>query len=134
MRTTLELKTSRGIIEKVRIEVSSYRENGGIYIGLTSLGGAIVEPFVDITLNLGGSAIDYCGYLDTSNLPELETFITENGLGEFTGFTRRSGFNEYPYYVFNAKRLEELCPEGVAEYEKSLKKDEKVEEKQRAGR
>jgi len=131
---TLELKTRRGVIEKVKIEVSSYRENGGIYIGLTSLGGEIAEPFGDVTVNLGGSAIDYCGYLDTGNLPELETFITENGIGEFTGFTKRSGYNVYPYYVFNAKRLEELCQEGVAQYEQSLKKDEKVEEKQRVGR
>lgn len=134
MRTILELKSDRGDTEVVRIKVSSYQENGGIYIGLISVGGEFEEPFGDVTVNLGGSAIDYCGYLDTGNLPELENFITENGLGEFTGFTRRSGFNEYPYYVFNAKRLEEFCPEGVAEYEQSLKKDEKVEEKQRAGR
>jgi hypothetical protein len=128
---TLELKTSRGVIEEAKIEISYYKENGGIYIGLLSLRGEIPEPFGDVTINLGGSAIDYCGYLDTGNLPELEVFITENGIGEYTGFTRRSGYNEYPFYVFNAKRLQELCPEGLTEYEQSLEMDGKVEEKQR---
>lgn len=128
---TLELKTSWGVMEEVKIEIRSYKENGGIYIGLSSLGGEIPQPFGDVTVNLGGSAIDYCGYLDTGNLPELEVFITENGIGEYTGFSRRSGYNEYPFYVFNAKRLQELCPEGLAQYEQSLKMDGKVEEKQR---
>lgn len=135
---TLELKTRFGTIEEVRIEISSYQINGGIYIGLTSLGGEFEEPYGDVTVNLGGDAIEYCGHLDTNHLPELEKFITENGIGEFTGFTKRSGFHEYPYYVFNARRLHELCPDGIIQYERSLKEDKKenkkVEIRQRTGR
>ncbi|MHB8130236.1 MAG: DUF4313 domain-containing protein [Mobilitalea sp.] len=127
----LKLKTSWSDIEEVQLEISTYRENGGIYIGLISVGGGITEPFGDVTVNLGGSSIDYCGYLNTGNIPELETFIFDNGIGEYTGFSRRSGYNEYPLYIFNAKKLQELCPVGVAMYEQSLKMDGKVEDKQK---
>jgi len=127
---TVELKTSKSNIEEVKLEISTYRENGSIYIGLTSVGGEFEEPFGDVTVNLGGSTIDYCGYLDTGDIPGLEKFITDNGIGEYTGFTRKSGYKEYPYYIFNTKKLQELCPEGVARYEQSLKMDEEVEVKQ----
>ena len=38
-------------------------------------------------------------------------------LGEFTGFTQRSGFCEYPLYLFNVDKLRELCPDGMDKYE-----------------
>lgn len=130
----LEIKTSIGDMEEVRVEISSYQSNGGIHISLTSLGGELAETSNDVTVDLGGSAIDYGGYLDTVKFPELESFITENGIGEYTGFSRRSGLHEYPFYVFNSKRLQELCEEDVTQYEQSLKRKEEAEEKQRAGR
>lgn len=126
---TLELRTSKSVKEEVKIEISSYIENGGIYIGLISVGRGMVEAYGHVTVNLGGSAIEYCGYLDTGNIPELEAFVTENGIGEYTGFSRRSGYNEYPFYVFNAKKLQELCPEGLEQYEQTLKMNESLEEK-----
>jgi hypothetical protein len=42
-------------------------------------------------------------------MPDIEKFITDNDLGEFTGFTQRSGFCEYPLYLFNVDKLRELC-------------------------
>jgi hypothetical protein len=86
---TLEMKTSFGNIEEVRIELSYYQNNGGIYIRLTSVGGDYEEPYGDVTVNLGGDAFEYCGYLDTNHLPELEKFITENRIGEYTGFKKK---------------------------------------------
>lgn len=123
---TLELMTSKGNVVLVRIKITTYTDNGCIYIGLESVDGELEEPFADVTVNLGGDAIEYCGYLDTGNLPELEAFITENGIGEHTGFTKKSGFNEYPFYVFNARRLQTLCPEGIAQYEQTLRREQKV--------
>lgn len=128
---TLELMTSKGNTIVVRIKINTYADNGCICIGLVSLDGEFEEPYADVTVNLGGEAIDYCGYLDTGNLPELEAFITENGIGEHTGFTKKSGFNEYPFYVFNARRLQALCPEGIAQYEQALRREQKVYERQR---
>ena len=34
---------------------------------------------------------NYCGYLNVNDMPDIEKFITDNDLGEFTGFTQRSG-------------------------------------------
>ncbi|MDF2907785.1 MAG: hypothetical protein K0R34_3106 [Herbinix sp.] len=128
----LELMTSQGNIVMVRIKIITYTDNGCIYIGLVSVDGELEEPFADVTVNLGGDAIEYCGYLDTGNLPELEAFITENGIGEHTGFTKKSGYNEYPFYVFNARRLQALCPQGVAQYEQILRREQQVYERQRS--
>ena len=40
-----------------------------------------------------------------TSMPDIEKFITENDIGEFTGFTQRSGFCEYPLYLFNVDKL-----------------------------
>lgn len=128
----LELMTSQGNVVMVRIKITTYTDNGYIYIGLVSVDGELEEPFADVTVNLGGDAIEYCGYLDTGNLPELEAFITENGIGEHTGFTKKSGYNEYPFYVFNARRLQALCPQGVAQYEQMLRREQQVYERQQS--
>ena len=48
-----------------------------------------------------------------NDMPDIEKFITDNDLGEFTGFTQRSGFCEYPLYLFNVDKLRELCPDGM---------------------
>ena len=37
---------------------------------------------------------DYCGYLNVNDMLDIEQFITDNELGEFTGFTQRSGYCE----------------------------------------
>ena len=61
----LELMTSQGNVVMVRIKITTYTDNGYIYIGLVSVDGELEEPFADVTVNLGGDAIEYCGYLDT---------------------------------------------------------------------
>ena len=72
-----------------------------------------------MTVNLGDTTPNYCAYVDTNNLPDAETFIADNELGTFTGFVKRSGYCEYPLYMFNPDKLRELCPDGLAMYEKN---------------
>ena len=86
-----------------------------------------------MTVNLMGKVPDYCGYVDLNNMPELEKFIADNELGEFTGLMKRSGFFEYPLYLFNVDRLRELCPDGMLVYESGIGKgrETKVTEKER---
>lgn len=127
MEKELELKTSWGDMIKVQLEVNSYLNNGCLYIGLI----ADSEPYGDVTVNLPERAPDYCGYIDINNMPELEQFIQENDLAEFTGFMGFSGFCQYPLYLFNVDKLRELCPDGMAVYEKSIGIEEKVMEKTR---
>jgi hypothetical protein len=120
MEKRLKLETSWGDTQEVSLEINSYLNNKGLYIGLVSYGEDYPEPYGDITVNLNKKAPDYCGYVDVNNMPELEKFLQENEIGEFTGIVQRSGFVEYPLYLFDVEKLRELCPEGMAEYEANI--------------
>ncbi len=76
-----------------------------MFIGLMCNEDGYEEPFGDVTVNLSVAAPNYCGYLNVNDMPDIEKFITDNDLGEFTGFTQRSGFCEYPLYLFNVDKL-----------------------------
>lgn len=132
MENTLKYNSQFGGEYDVSLEINTYLNNGCLYIGLVEQG-EYPEPYGDLTVNLAGKAPDYCGYVDLNNMPELEKFIEENDLGEFTGLTQRSGFCEYPLYLFNVDKLRELCPEGMQAYEHSIGRDkqDKVMEKAR---
>ncbi|MBR1744150.1 MAG: DUF4313 domain-containing protein [Lachnospiraceae bacterium] len=122
MEKKLKLDTSWGDTMEVSLEINSYLSNKGLYIGIVSECDGYSEPYGDLTVNLADKAPDYCGYVDVNNMPELEQFIQENELGEFTGLTQRSGFVEYPLYLFDVEKLRELCPDGIAEYEANIGK------------
>ena len=108
------------ISEKVQLEINNYINNNGLYLGLIRKEDDYFEPYGDISVNLGVKAPDYCANVDLNNMPELVKFIEENDLGEFTGLTQRSGFCEYPLYMFHVDKLRELCPEGMATYEANI--------------
>ena len=103
----------------VAFDIQQYMNNGNMYIGLGCNEEGYLEPFADLTVNLGDTTPNYCAYVDTNNLPDAETFVTDNELGTFTGFVKRSGYCEYPLYMFNPDKLRELCPDGLAMYEKN---------------
>ena len=103
----------------VSFDIQQYMNNGNIYIGLGCNEEGYLEPFADLTVNLGDTTPNYCAYVDTNNLPDAENFIADNELGTFTGFVKRSGYCEYPLYMFNPDKLRELCPDGLAMYEKN---------------
>lgn len=78
--------------------------NGNLAITLTCDNG---EPYGTLTVNLGERLFPDTAYVDTNNMPDAERFIKENGLGEFTGKTKDSGYCTYPLYKFNLDKLEE---------------------------
>ena len=86
---------------QVTLDIQQYMNNKAMYIGLMCNEDGYDEPFGDVTVNLSVAAPNYCGYLNVNDMPDIEKFITENELGEFTGFTQRSGYCEYPLYLFN---------------------------------
>lgn len=132
MEKTMKLVSQFGGEYEVSLEINTYLNNGCIYIGLTTYEEGFREPYGDITVNLAGKAPDYCGYVDLNNMPELEKFIADNDLGEFTGLTKRSGFCEYPLYLFHVDKLREMCPDGMQAYEASIGKGRDVKVTERA--
>ena len=132
MENTLKYNSPFSGEIQVSLEINTYLNNGCMYIGLVEQG-EYPEPYGDLTVNLVGKAPDYCGFVDLNNMPELERFIADNDLGEFTGLTQRSGFCEYHLYLFNVEKLRELCPDGMQVYEASIgrTKDTKVVERAR---
>lgn len=116
---------------EVQLEIQQYADNGRIAISMITDEEGYPELFGSLTVNIDAPAPDYCGYLDTNNLSNAEKFVTEHGLGEFMGLTGRSGYCEYPLYLFHAEKLRELCPEQMAAYERSIGVDVKKPEKEK---
>ena len=117
---------------EVKIDVMSYLNNGRLGISLVEFEDGMQEPFGSLTVNIDAPAPNYCGYLDTNNLSNAEKFVVDNDLGEFTGLMGRSGFCEYPLYLFNVDKLRELCPEQMAAYEHSIGVTGKEQEKEKS--
>lgn len=92
MGEKLEIQSPWSGKELVEIEINSYGNNKRIYIGLNSEYDGVMEPYGDLTVNIDAPCPDYSGYLDTNNNPDLERFVVENNLGEFTGFRDRVVF------------------------------------------
>lgn len=74
------------------------------------------EPWASLTVNLDGQRNKDCAFIDTNGDPDFPVWLIRYGLAIPTGVTQRSGFCEYPEYRFRAERLQELDPDGYAEY------------------
>jgi hypothetical protein len=114
---------------EIQLEIQQYANNGRLAISMTTNEDGFPEPYGSLTVNIDAAAPDYCAYLDINNLSNAEKFVTENGLGEFTGITARSGYCEFPLYMFNVNKLRELCPGQMDAYEKSIGAGSKKPEK-----
>ena len=126
MDNKLYFETQFGERKKMVIEINMYVNNGCMYIGLQEQVEDYFEPYGDLTVNLEGKVPDYCGYVDVNNMPQIEKFIVDNDIGEFTGLSKKSGFCEYPLYLFNVDKLRELCPEGMKMYESAINKEKEL--------
>lgn len=113
----LTLTTSDGSIEQIRLVVSSYRDNSSLCVGMFSLESGYPSPFGNLTINLPGTVPEYWAYVDINMIPELEDFLTQNKIAEFTGLEKQRGSVSDPLYLFEPEKLRELCPEGMETYE-----------------
>ena len=121
-----------GTVENLELHINSYADNQSLFMELINMDGEYPEPYGNITVNLGGDIPDYCAFVDTNNMPEMEQFIVENELGIFTELARPSGFCTYPLYWFNPDKLRELCPDGLAAYEEARGIEPEREEPERS--
>ena len=130
-KKTLEYQAPWGT-ENVQLEINTYMNNNGLYIGMLSKEKDEFEPYGDMTVNLNQKAPNYCAYLDTNNMSGIEKFVVDNDLGEFTGLTQRSGFCEFSLYMFHVDKLRELCPDEMQSYEDSIGVKKTIDVKEKA--
>lgn len=56
-----------------------------------------------------------CAYIDTNNCPFAKQLL-DQGIAKDTGFTKNSGFCEYPLWVFKREFLEQIGGENYQVY------------------
>lgn len=88
----------------VDLQVGKY-DNGNLCIQIFSQSG---EPIGRLTANCYLTLPDLYICVDVNNIPNAENFIKDNDLAEPTGMVLHSGFCEYPIYVCNVNKLEEI--------------------------
>ncbi len=102
--------------ETVAIRVSSYRNNGNLYVGLCHKEGREWEDFGDVTINLPYQFLEPNEAFITGDFTkDMLHFIKEHKLGKVLNETGRSGYATYQRVAFDLARLAEFDPEGVAE-------------------
>lgn len=89
----------------IYLKTDNYTINNNLYIGMLTDDEGFLEPWGNITVNLGGKCNKDCGYVDVNNNPGIEEFIRNNNLGEPTCRIRQSGFVVYPEYRFNMEEI-----------------------------
>lgn len=121
-----KFNSPHGFSKNVVFVVGTYVNNNNIYVGLEEADTG--EPFTDITRNLGEKMQSYGAYIknDVENDGMLQ-FLIEDDLGVMMGnSTVRFSESILNYscreFFFNAFRLSEADPEGVKNYEKTIKK------------
>lgn len=91
-------------------DVLTNKERNNIAIRLFSKEEEGLEPYAVLTTNLGEFiAVKNAAYIDTNNNGEqILQWLEQNEFGTLTPLTKRSGFCEYPLFVFDEKFLKEI--------------------------
>lgn len=96
-----------------QVEDMFAKERDGLAVCLSEDG----EPFAVITVSFGEFiGIKNAAYIDTNNCPWAPKMLEDAGVARNTGFKKRSGFCEYPLYLFEEKFLRGLDEELYEEY------------------
>lgn len=111
----------KGTEYALTLKVTTYPE-GNLAIKLYQESFGQLVFWDSLTANLGGLCPKDCGYINTKSTGKrFYAWIKRNGLGERTGQVRLEDGVEYVEYLFNAKKLKKLDPEGYTYYERRLK-------------
>lgn len=105
-----------GKTHRIALKVASYLD-GNLAVDMEAWDEGYAEARSNLTVNLDGERGKDCAFIDTNhNGDDIIIWIIRNGLAVPTGVRRRSGSCEYQEYRFRADRLQELDPEGYADY------------------
>ena len=111
----------KGTEYALTIKIATYPE-GNLAIKLYQESFGQLVFWDSLTVNLGGLCPKDCGFINTKSTGKrFYAWIKRNGLGERTGQVRLEGGVEYVEYLFNAKKLKKLDPDGYTYYERRLK-------------
>ena len=119
METDIKTLTFNGPYgtEELVPRVGSYSENNNLAIGLLSDGEDGIEPFTNLTVNLGIRLSANEAFVKTFDENEgLLEFIKGHKLGEVLPEKGLSGFCEYCKVSFDMKKLAGLDPGGVKDH------------------
>lgn len=106
-------------VELYRVEDFAGREMPGLAIVLDKVGStpAETEQYAVLTVSFGQFiSLKNSAYIDINNCPWARQLL-ELGIARETQFTKRSGYCEYPLWIFSEKFLIE---NGGANYQKYL--------------
>ena len=111
----------KGTEYALTIKIATYPE-GNLAIKLYQESFGQLVFWDSLTVNPGGLCPKDCGFINTKSTGKrFYAWIKRNGLGERTGQVRLEDGVEYVEYLFNAKKLKKLDPDGYTYYERRLK-------------
>ena len=111
----------KGTEYALTIKIATYPE-GNLAIKLYQESFGQLVFWDSLTVNLGGLCPKDCGFINTKSTGKrFYAWIKRNGLGERTGQVRLEDGVEYVEYLFNAKKLKKLDPDGYTYYTRRLK-------------
>lgn len=105
--------------EEVALVVSSYADNGSLYVGLYCKEEDGFEPFGDLTVNLRENNLkgrSNAAFIDHDFSRDKLRFIKLHKLGTVLPEKGYSGFCEFSRVAFDLERLKEFDREGVERY------------------
>ena len=106
--------------EELALQVSSYANNGCLYIGLHNKTEEGFDQFGNLTVNLPMSSIIQPepneAYIDNFLSKENLRFIKKHKLGVILPEIGFSGYCNYAKVAFDMERLREFDPKGVEGY------------------
>ena len=87
---------------RVTISYTTYRKTGTLAVLMNYIDGEMESDYDVISVNLCSGLQDgQTAYVDTNNVPEIDSWLVKNGIAEDTGVRTVSGFCTYPLMVFN---------------------------------
>lgn len=106
-----------GTTYAIQLKAAAYYYGGNLYIEMLSLEDGDVEPWGDLTVNLGPILPLNCAYIDVNNNGnDILDWLQRHKIAAPTGRYGYSGFCRYPEYLFDEQLLREIDPDGYSQY------------------